>query len=354
MSVNTCFQTVIGFVRSADGCVTGYDPIYSESDSGLFLNELQGLSLRILDSVNADGEVWGKMVNAREAAINTFKQDVFTEILKYNEFIRGKFTGDIGRRQFTSVINKQTYHGMRLYSDIRGGKFTLRGVTLSLNTTEAVDLYIYDEFELLHTVSGLASSAGKPRRNDITPIELDLHGDYYFIYAPVGTPYNNKLTCGCGGYRWCFDPVRPCYKLSKDKWTDWAMIGGIYGSDINSRKDWNVSHNAQGMILHGDFKCDASGMLCNDSVDFENSEIDRGMAFAIWYKTGQYMIYDIINSGEVSRWTLLGKADVLPDLYNHYSEKYSEMINFVAQNIEPERNDCMRCKSVISKTTQWL
>jgi hypothetical protein len=225
---------------------------------------------------------------------------------------------------------------------------------LNLNSAETVDLLIYDDFELLHTISGLVSLANKPSYNAITAIELDLIGNYYFIYAPAGIPYNNKLTCGCGGYRWRFEPDKPCYKTSRDGWTNWAMIGGIYGSDISDRDSWGISQYAQGLRLHGDFKCDATDILCSDASDFENNEIDRAMAFAILYKTAEFLTYDIMNSGEVSRWTLLGKDDVLNDNMKYYSERYVAMINFIAENIEPERSDCLRCKSRISKTSHQI
>ena len=166
-----------------------------------------------------------------------------------------------------------------VYSNIRGGVFTLSGVTLNLNTTETVDLLIYNDYELLHTVHA-TSIAGKPGYTALTPIDLDLNGNYYFVYAPVGTPYNNKMTCGCGGYRWCFNTEKPCYNSSKENWTLWCMAGGIHGdslaldsNDLVPMEDWAVSQYAQGLRLHGEFKCDAMNMLCSDSSDFENNEV---------------------------------------------------------------------------------
>ena len=146
MSINPCFQYIFGFTRSEDQCVNDYDASYSLSDSGLFIDELQGMSLRILDAVGGKDSIWEMMERARQNGINAFKTDIFAELLKYNEYRREKFTGEIGHRRFTQVISKTTYHGMRIYSDIRGGVFTLRGVTLNLNSTEAVNLLIYDDF----------------------------------------------------------------------------------------------------------------------------------------------------------------------------------------------------------------
>jgi hypothetical protein len=250
MSVNVCYENIFGFSRSEDVCVDGWDASYAVSVSGNYIDELEGMELRILDAVGGKESIWDMMDNARTNAINTFKTDIFSELLKYNEYRREKFVGEIGHRRFTQVVQKYTYHGIRFFSDIKGGVFTLRGITLNLNSTENVNLLIYDDFELLYTVA-ISSTAGKPKYTVITPIDFDLNGNYYFIYSPVGTPYNNRMTCGCGGYKWCFNTEKPCYKSSRDNWTLWSMAGGIHGTDITERDDWGVSENAQGLRLHG-------------------------------------------------------------------------------------------------------
>ena len=167
--VPSCYENIFGFSRSEDICVDGWDPYYAISDSGLYIDELQGMSLRILDAVGGKDSVFDMMERARTNGINTFKTDIFPELLKYNEYRRDKFTGEIGHRRFTQVIQKFIYYGIRVYSDVRGGVFTLRGVTLNLNSTENVNLLIYNDFELLHTVA-ISSTAGKPKYTAITPI----------------------------------------------------------------------------------------------------------------------------------------------------------------------------------------
>lgn len=355
MSQPACFDSIFGFSRSSDSCVDGWDPSYALSESGNYLDELPGMSLRILDAVGGKDSIWELMINARQNGINTFKADIFSELMKYNEYRREKFQGEIGHRRFTQVITKDTYHGMRLFSDIRGGVFTLRGVTLNLNTTENVNLMIYDDFDLLHTVA-ILSEAGKPKLTSITPIELTLNGNYYFIYEPVGTPYNNKMTCGCGGYRWCFNTEKPCYNQSKENWTLWTMAGGIHGDVIADRENWGVSQYAQGLRLHGDFKCDAMAMLCTDASDFENNEIDSAIAWAILWKSAEYLTYAIKNSEEVSRYTLIGSDDVMNTNMQFYSDKYTALINYIAENIEPSRSECLKCRPSlgISRSSQRL
>ena len=201
MSIFSCFDNVIGVSRKADLCVD--DAYVDNSDSGLYIDELPGMSLRILNATGGNTFLLEKMANAKENSINAFKVDVLREILKTKEPARSKFIGDIGGKSFTSKLASDTYHGLRMYSDIKGGTFTLRGITLILDTAyvlpATVTLQIFsgddDEdggSELTHI--HLNSLAGRPKYNAITPIQLPLDGDLYFLYQAAGLPYNNKLT----------------------------------------------------------------------------------------------------------------------------------------------------------------
>jgi hypothetical protein len=348
MSVYSCLREIVGFTRETDSCVSGYDPSYSDSDSGLFIDELPGMGLRILNSTGGHYDIWEKMTNASENAINAFKIEVLKEILKTKEPARPKFKGDIGEKSYTTTLSSDTYHGLRLYSDINGGSFTLRGITLLLNVSGAITLTIWrgeDEEEgatALYTYN-LTSVADRPKYNAITPIELTLDGNYYFLYTTTGLPLNNKLGCNCGGYKWCFDPDAPCYRRSRNKWTEWVMAAGVHGSDLTERDDWPTSRDARGIALHGDFGCDTLASLCDDHADWDDDPIDSAIAWAILYKAGSFLSTYIMDSEEINRYTLLG-IDQLGANIAFYEAKFKEMIEFIGENFEGERNECLKCR----------
>ena len=343
MSLINCFENIIGFTRAEDDCVDGYSPVYSESLSGLFIDELQGMSLRILDSTGGSSDIWQKLVRSRENAINYFTSDILREMDKYTEPIRKRFFGDAGSRSFTRLMPENNFYGLRMYSDVVGGEYTLSGVTLILDSTEDVDLLIYDNYDLLYTIP-VSSVAGRPNRVNFDPLSIDLDGNYYFLIQPTGRPYKNKLTCGCGGYKWCFRPDTPCYRYSRDKWTEWAMIGGISGADVSEREDWGIAASSTGMILHGTFTCDPISVICSDSSDFLSNEVDRSIAWAILYKTAEFLTNYILDTDEVSRYTLLGK-EVLIDNREHYNNRYATMVDYISRNVEIDKNECLRCRS---------
>jgi len=345
MSIFSCFDNVIGISRKADLC-TDTDAYVSES--GLYIDELQGMALRILNSTGGNATLLEKMEAARENAINAFKVDALSEILKTKEPARSKFNGDIGSKSFTSKLSDADYYGLRMYSDVYGGSFTLRGVTLILDTTEAVNLLIYsgedeeDGANPLYTIA-LTSLAGRPKYNAITPIQLPLDGDYYFLYQTTGLAYNNKLTCNCGGFKWCFNLEVPCYRPSRDKWTEWSMVGGVSGTDLTDRDDWSTSREAKGMVLHGDFGCDVLGVLCDDHSDWTGDPVDTAIAWALVYKAGSFLSAYIMDSEEVNRYTLLG-VDALTSNMVYYEDRYKVMLEFIAANLELNRNECLKCR----------
>lgn len=347
MSVFQCFDSVIGISRKQDACVAG--SFADTSLSGLYLDELQGLGMRILNTTGGNNTLLEKMENARENGINAFKVDVMARILETREPARSKFIGDIGGKSFSTLLSADTYHGIRMYSDVIGGSFTLRGVTLMLNVSEAVNLVIYsgetdqDGAAALYTIP-LVSSAGRQRYNAITPIELPLDGNYYFLYQTTGQPYNNYLTCNCGGHKWCFNIKFPCYRPSRDKWTEWSMAAGVHGSDLTERDDWSTSREARGLILHGEYGCDTLGILCSDHSDWSGDMVDQSIAWAILYKAGSFLSTYVMDSEEISRYTLLG-VDGLAANITFYEERYKAMIDFIAANIETARNECLKCKN---------
>jgi len=295
-------------------------------------------------SLGGNYHIWEKMYNSLDNAIRTFKVDALSEIMKYNEPVRNRFYGDIGGKSFSSVLPYDyTYRGLRLFSDIKGGTLTLRSISLILNVTEDVVLDIYDEYDLLYSYT-LHATAGRPVKTSITPLALNLDRNYYFIYSTSGKPYNNKLTCNCGGHKWCFNIERPCYGVSRENWTQWAMIGGVNGNDLTERDDWNISREAQGLILYGNFDCDIIGSLCDsDFSDFENNEFDLTIAHAIWYKTGEYLANYILSSPEVSRPVLLG-TEQWSNNAEFYAARYRAMIEYLASIFDNTRNECLKCR----------
>jgi hypothetical protein len=359
MSVlNNCWDNIVGITRNGKCLDKIYRPVdYNTSLSGLYLDELKGIDLKIVESTG--GDIWDKVSVSYENAVRAFKMDVMAEILKTHKTRYDNFIGNIGSQRFTRNLSlNKSYAGIRMYcNDIKGGLFTLKSIGVIMDKTETFDIDIYDNLseDIQHTIE-VSSIANKVSITNLqTPIELQLSVDnwdnleYYFLYnRGTKQPKDNKPTCGCGGVHWCFKPETPCFadaKQTKDRWRQYAMIGGIQGDDIAIREEWGVTQEMNGIILIGEFNCDKFSYLCNSNMDFEVDEIGQAVAHAIAYKWGEFTMDYFLDTKEVSRYTTLG-IESINNNREYYNARYAVMIDFIASNLDTEKYGCLSCKPV--------
>lgn len=354
MSVINCQDKIIGFTRKHPD-MDGYEAEYSVSESGLFVDELQGLSL----IHTCPHDVWEMLKRARDLAWTALRQDLAMHIGKYVKPKRNQSTGDIAAIQFNGLHSAKTYAGLRLYSVVTGGKMILRGFTLLPSHTGLTEVAIVNDYEVLH-IETVNAVAKKPIKVLFAlPMEIELAGNIYIVYETAGNIYRNKLICGgCTHHKWCFDTEKPCLSQSKEYWTEWVMAGGIEADDLDPDVLLNASvlNRANGLVLHASFVCDEDKILCSDVSDFRNNNTDRAVAFALWYKTGEFFLNEITGTGEINRYTLLGH-DAINHNISFYMERYMQLLDFIAKTVDLSRTDCFSCnpKSVYRNTSgvQW-
>lgn len=357
MSVlKNCWDNIVGITRNADCLDEIYRPDdYNTSLSGLYLDELKGINLNFTEDTG--GDLWQKVANSYENAIRTFKMDVMNELLKYHKSRYDTFIGNIGSQRFTrSLVLNKPYAGLRMYcNDIKGGFFTLKAIGVLMDRAETFVIDIYNNLSedplYSYEVSSLANKVST--YNLPTSIDLPLSVDnwdnleYFFIYNRLSKqPKDNKPTCGCGGVYWCFKPENPCFadaKQTKDRWRQFAMIGGIQGEDISLREQWPVTQEMNGIILIGEYNCDKFSYLCNDNMDFEYDEIGQAVSHAIAYKWGEFTMDYFLDTQEISRMTTLG-VEAINNNREYYNSRYALMIDFIASNIDVSKYGCLSCK----------
>lgn len=353
-----CWSNIVGYTRSEE-CVDDYHrPLdYDESLSGLYLDELKGINLNFLE--DTDGYLWSRLKNAYENTVRTFKIDVISEILKTHKNKYEQFIGNIGSQRFKNSLSlTKNYAGVRMYcNDIKGGTFTLKAIGVLMDKNETFAVNIYDNLD--NDPIGAIEVESIANRINIktlaTPLVFPLSSDnydnleYFFIYnRGTKQPKDNKPTCGCGGVNWCFNPKSPCFadsKATKERWRQFAMIGGIQGDDISIREEWGVSQEMNGIVLIGEFNCDKYEYFCNSSMDYENDEIGQAVAHAIAYKWGEYAMDFFLDTQEVSRFTALGHESINNNR-EFYNVRYTVMINFISENIDSSKFGCLACRPV--------
>ncbi len=357
MSVlQNCWENIVGYSRENELPDYKRPTNYNLSLSGLYVDELRGINLNIINDTT--GYLWSKLKNAYDNSIRVFKSDIMNEILKHHKTRYDQFIGNIGSQRFSRSLNLTgTYAGIRMYcNDIKGGSFKLNAIGILMDKAETFDIDIYNNLseEPIHTIS-VTSQPNKVSIVNIEPILLQLSDnnydnlEYFFIYPrTTKQPKDNKPTCGCGGVHWCFNSENPCFadaKATKDRWRQYAMIGGISGDDISARENWGITQEMNGIILIGEFNCDKYSYFCNPNMDFENEEIRQAIAHAINYKLGEFIMDFFLDTENISRFTVLGH-EAINNNRTYYNSRYSVMINFIAENIDTSKFGCLSCKSV--------
>jgi hypothetical protein len=97
--------------------------------------------------------------------------------------------------------------------------------------------------------------------------------------------------------------------------------------------------------LEVDIKCRVDEVLCYESLDFEGNMLARAMAIAIQHKAASTMASWVINSGNLNRFTMINTEQTILDIAK-WDGTYTEMIKYIAENVNITTNDCLYCKDI--------
>jgi len=340
-----CLNNIIGLSLNECVCYDDGRPVdFDVSNSGLYLDELEGLNLRTLasDVECGEGNIWLKMEKAITNAVTNFRTDLISSILLTQRTGRKSFNGLIGQLKYKTVNTiPTTWTGLRINPrEFKGSVLTLKGITTLMDTDVSFDVFIYDNITPtpLHSILNVNAVTGTATENPLTPIELPLYREgyqdleYQIVYQPSGfNPLDNKVTCGC---------------RRRENFEEWMTVEGIQGDVIAEREDWNTNGFANGLAIDVSMVCNTAEIICggdsNDSLDFENDGVALSMAYAIRFKAGEILIEDILASGEINRFTMLDK-ERLWGKRNHYRTEFRTRIVYISDTIDIESNDCLVC-----------
>jgi hypothetical protein len=361
-SVPNCLDNIIGLSRSTCDCFDSGRPYdANESKSGRYLDETEGLNLNMTDAA-ADceqGSVWDILSRARSNALLNFKTDLMARLVSIYKHRRKAFSGLMGGGDFKNSLTNQTgdYAGVQIAcTNIIGGVMTIKRIGLVFDQTADFKIWIYDNV----TESALIEYDVHANANALTwfdlpsPLSLDMNNfgndnPRYWIVYPTGVykPKDNRASCGCGGshYKYYWNLEKPKFvSYEKYRWSEFVMFTGTTGSDItkDGRASWSTSQYLQGLLLDVDFKCKVQDLICTDAIDFDSNEVAATMAAAVQYKAAAFVIDNILASGNINRYTMTDKERLIGKK-NTYQKEYADRVEWVAQKINVEANDCLVC-----------
>lgn len=345
MALLDCLKTSIGLSRTICNCYdTGKPADFDVSDSGFYLDELEGLNINMVKAGEdcADGNLWQKMERARENAITNIGSDILAGLAMTTKTRRPTYTGIIGQIEGKADLNViSTYGGIKLDGKkIRGGEIILKGISTLMNATGTIDVEIRNSWnDDVIQINNLNTLQDKVQTNALgTPIVLDLDPDecddveYYITYDMTQgvAPKNNAVRCNCS---------------KENAWRQYFAADGIETDDLSNVENASTRNasKAYGLILDLQVRCKTHELICHDCPDYENDPIAITIAKAIQYKAAEILLIDVLASGNINRYTLMS-SELMLGLTDKYLKEYIDRVGWIVDNTDISNNDCLVCE----------
>ena len=373
MSTIACFENVIGLSRRDCDCVEDRPVDAGVSESGLYLDELPGLNIRMLGTTADCGDdgLWAKLERARDNAIEDTIAELAACIAANTDTARPPGTSIIGQDKNamrTSVKLRSTYHGLTIQTAlVRGGVFEITSIVTAfkgVNNTGTVDVHLFNRPE--EDASPIASvtlntTGDRVVWNDLPePIALTMTQDtavnprFWLLYEPNGMEaLNVEINCGCSGYKPYWSETNPQYRTENDKghhlWAWWAMAAGTKGDDLDKRLTWTVENPTHGLLLKVRLRCDETSTFCTADPDYRTDPIQKVIAHAVRFKAGAALLQDILTSPRIDRFTMTA-GEQLEALKNDYEAEFEKRVaGFLCPTLSGHDSinrygDCRKCK----------
>lgn len=352
-------QGVVGISRKQCECLDydDFPPDGTESLSGLFVDELPNLNMYFVNKAGGCTDVWYKCTEAYYDSVERLRQDIMMRVMDTRRMKWSAFGGDIGSRKFSSaLIPLKSLAGVRVYcNDISDGEFVLRKIGALFSHTGTVTVYVVSLEDLTTPIAmyDVATAAGKYTVTTLsTPLHLPLSSDmyenmeYYVYYETAGLqPLNNTVGCGCGGVRWCFDTLHPCFAspdATKDAWRQYLMIGGVQADTAGDFDTVTAVNHMYGLVLNGTFGCNPTGILCTDTVDWASDPVYFAVAHALRYRIGITLIEYVLTSAEINRFTMMNREGMAL-IADGYEARYKELLSYIGKTMDVSQSGCFEC-----------
>lgn len=375
MSISaSCFENIIGLSRTACPCVDDAPEGANVSESGLYLDELRGLNLQLLNATQScgSGGLWEKLERAREGAIEETITELMSCIAANTDPKRSIGKSQIGEDQkATATAHKLTrpYQGLTVQTGhVRGGAMYVDSIGASFKPTDGMPssilVKVYERFESSAdpiAVYVVPIEGNRTVWTDITPLALSMEAyghsapRYWFVFEPYSgaQAMNDLINCGCGGFAPYWDLGRPQYEDGKSKngkpWAEWAMAAGTYGSDLATRDQWTTENPTSGLLLRVRFECDERSSFCADAPNYTTDHVQKVLAHAVRYRAGFNLLTDLIHSVDINRWTMTA-GDSLEALRQEYLNAWQKRIGeYLCPELSSINNvnrygDCRKCR----------
>jgi len=332
----TCLNYLVGLSEGEHSC---FDDEAPEGDalngtSGYFLTD-PDYGVNVIDNCETNG--WTLLSDCRSKAVQEFKTDLRAMLRQEKDSTITPFSGQIGRRSASSLeLPSKTYVGVRIKPAIlKGAKMVLSGIYLGLSQSAAFTLNIASNDPDFSTVQkAVNSDAGVFNANAFdSSVSLPFWSENctdeleYYIYLEIGAarPLNNLFTC-CG---------------KAQQWQRYIDAAGFQADTVEYN---NLSYfgSAAGFSLDAYFECNELDWIC-ELEELNGYHLLDVIARTIQFRGAAIALGRLLDSHEVNLCTSLN-VEEQSEKRAFLNKRYSENIQWIAQNLPEGVTDCFKCK----------
>lgn len=311
-----CLDGLVGILNVSE---------YSTSESGLWINDLPGITTQKLDLIKDDIEDYNDTANAWEAiytrAKRKFEQDIIRKMRKY---LRTLSVVD-------NVVTSQFEDNVTVASSGKRGyyfQFPLSGNNLEIHfnyvqvrmpTNQSFAVYLYNAVDgsLLESESYTGSGAGIVKLSLGWQIAVHEYPDIFIAIDHEGKTFGRVDQYNYGTYPYASERVTT-------------------GSAVKS----NLSSGEIGMVLNYQIQCSVSNFVCQRRHLFE---------YPFLYCLGVEFMRELLGSDEVNQHTLLNREDNVA-MMDQFKMDYDEALDNALEGLEPKDDAiCFTCQKLVTK-----
>lgn len=367
-----CFEGVVGFTRTECPCEAPFPLGYTDSKSGLYVDELEGMALdKAKAGANCNtGSLWDFAAKAISNATSQFQVDLNNALSALTKKAILTFKGVIGNAEPLKQVPMQNgkyagvgmiarrAKGLRISLDKIVLKFAYTG-TLRVNLVDLTSGELIEEYDIPVT-SGRVTTFPLPVPFDLTQEDEYFRFRTYGLVAETSSvikPHETYVSCGCGDWKLFnqWNTEAPDFKVHStqmtNEWTSSLIVKGIQGSDPLDVSTMTTDEKTYGILPVVSIICANEIGWCDSDVDWTRDEIPAAAAYAIRYLAA-YNLYSSLLASSASNPVLARDREYVYGQRNHYQKEYNNYIAFLADELSKPENinrysDCYNCSPAL-------
>ena len=327
-----CLDNVIG-IR---GCGS------VESSSGLYVQDLPGISLREANAAADQETISGfelikEKITFAQSAILSQMRNLLSDTMKVNSLIESDNVGHYKENLKVVAPESGYLKGIKLKIDQNQyTEITISRLSLKVNYIGEVPVYVYD----------LMSNT----LLDIFQVEVN-HGEVSTIVVNKTYKTNRQILslficydASIPGYESSVSKPSGCYSCENEYLNRYVKFYSGKIDSSNQKIDSNVksSSGTAGLSFEYSIACSLESFLCS---------LSGLIAMPLLYKIGIELLTELIYSKRLNSIVLLNKQD-FKELRTEFESKYQSSMEDLVQNIKLPKDICFGCNYKVRKTVQ--